>query len=130
MHPLSDDHANEDIKYTYGKPRSSRSKWTRLPHKLGLCNRNPNFRLRIRLHYENVFGFGFSCNYPKLPELGLRLHSPCNCFTRIAIIVQLYITRQHCRFCVMSCFHIFPFVDVSLLSCYILLLTDYIKQYC
>jgi len=32
-----------------GKPRSSRNKLTRLPHKLGLCNRNPNLSLRLRL---------------------------------------------------------------------------------
>jgi len=34
-----------------GKPRSSLNKLTRLPHKLGLCNRNPNFRLHLWLHH-------------------------------------------------------------------------------
>jgi len=49
-------------------------------HKLGLCNRNPDFRLRLRLHHVIVFGFDFSCNHSKLIRPRFRLHSPFMCF--------------------------------------------------
>jgi len=69
--------------HTYGKPHSSRSKLTRLPNKLGSCNRNPNFRLWLPLHHLKVFGFGSRYNHPKLFGIGLRLHSPSICFIPI-----------------------------------------------
>ena len=48
---------------------------TRLPHKLELCYRNPNSKLRLRLQHLNVFGSGSSFSHPKL--LRLLIHSPC-----------------------------------------------------
>jgi len=42
---------------------------TRLPHEVGLWNRNPNFRLQ--LHHLKVFDSGCSCSHPKL--LGIRI---------------------------------------------------------
>ena len=63
---------------------------TRLPHELGLWNRNPNFWLR--LHHLKVFGCSFS--HAKL--LGVQLHSPgsvldasaraCACTRSLALV--------------------------------------------
>jgi len=95
------------IMYTYGKPRLSRNELTRFPHKLGLCNRNPHFRLRLRPHHLKVSCCGSSCNHPKLFGLELRLHSPSLLFFDFAIILPHYNAMLYCNFCVMSCGHAF-----------------------
>ena len=78
--PLSTPMQTRIIMYIYEKPCSSRNKSTRLLYKLGLCNRNPDFRLRLHLHHVIVLGLGFSCNHSKLLGLGFRLHRPFMCF--------------------------------------------------
>ena len=40
---------------TYGNPSLSPNKLTKLSHKLELWNRNPNFRVRLQIHYLKVF---------------------------------------------------------------------------
>jgi len=61
-----------------------------LPHKLGLWNRNPDFRLRLWLYYLKVFGSGSGLNHPKLPGLRLQIWS---CFSQITYKQQVLILR-------------------------------------
>ena len=119
------------IMYTYDKPRSSRNKLTRLPHKPGLCNGNPNFRLR--LHHEKVSAVAPTAIIQNSlgSVLWVRLHTLFVCFIRLRHFLQHYNTMLQCSVCVLSCCHVFSFVDVLLLSYYILSLPDgYIKQCC
>ena len=113
--------------YTYGKPRSSRNRLTRLPHKPGLCNRNLNFRLRLRhvkvsalapaAIIQNCLGSGSDPTAYRYVSFGF------------AIVLQHCNIMLHCSFCVMCCCHIFSFIDVLLLSYHILPLPDdYAKQ--
>ena len=97
MHPLSDDHANEGIMYIYGKPRSSRSKLTCLSHTLGVCNQNPNFRLRLRLNLVKVLASAPSAFAQSW--LGSGTDSTAHLFHS----VKRYHARLHCSFCVTSC---------------------------
>ena len=71
------------IMYTYDKPRSSRNKLTRLPHKPGLCNGNPNFRLR--LHHEKVSAVAPTAIIQNSlgSVLWVRLHTLFVCFIRL-----------------------------------------------
>jgi len=51
------------IKYTYGKPRSSRNELTLFSHKLGLRVTDTQIS---GSGFHHVNGFGFSCSHAKL----------------------------------------------------------------
>ena len=75
---LFDAHVNYNYVHIR-KTRLSRNKLTGLPCKLGLCNRNLNFRLRLRLHVQ-AFSFCSSYNHPKFLWFENRLHRLSICF--------------------------------------------------
>jgi len=80
------------------KTRLSYNKLTRLPHKFGLCNRNPNFRLRLHnvkflasapaVIIQNCFGSGTDS-------------------TGHLSVSSIIIQWLHCSFCAMYCSHVF-----------------------
>jgi len=101
--------------YTYGKLRSSRSKLTRLSHKL----RNSN--IELRLHHCKVFVLAPAAIIQNC--LGSSSHSTTHLpiLFGSAFILQHYDNAMlHNRFCELSCCHVLPFVDVLLLSRYVL----------
>ena len=113
----------------YGKPRSSRRKLTHLPHKPELCNWNSNFRLR--LHHVKVFALVPTAIIQNCLGSDSNPTAHRSVSFGFAIILQHYDTTLNCTFCVLSCCHVFSFIDVLLPSYYILPLPDdYIKQCC
>ena len=118
--PPSDPFAKEDNYVRKDKPRSSRNKLTCLPLvRSALCNRNLNFR--PRLHHVKVSTLAPGAIIQNCLGSGSDSTAYRSGLFGFAIIFQHYNTVLHCSFCVMSCCHVFSFIDVLLLSYYILL---------